>query len=83
MCSMAAFKQHCAFGFWLANEKQTMKPYLRQDGVENSNGMGHFGKITSIKDLPSEKELIKMVKEAMELSDMGVVLKKAPPKKSA
>lgn len=79
LCSMASFKQHCAFGFWLANEMQTMEPYRRKGEAETSNGMGHFGKITSIKDLPAEKELIKMIKEAMELSDKGVVVKRTTP----
>lgn len=83
MCSMAAFKQHCAFGFWLAGEMKTMQPYLKKGDEATSNGMGHFGKIASIKDLPSEKELIAMVKEAMALSDSGVVIKRAAPAKNA
>lgn len=83
MCSMAAFKQHCAFGFWLASEMKTMETYRKKNTEETSNGMGQFGKIASIKDLPTEKELIKMVKEAMALSDKGVVLKRNIPQKSA
>lgn len=79
LCSMAAFKQHCAFGFWLANEMQTMEPYRNPAEADKSNGMGHFGKITSIKELPPEKELIKMIREAMELTDKGVVVKRATP----
>ena len=34
--------------------------------------MGHFGRITSVKDLPSKKELTAVVKHAMELNDKGV-----------
>ena len=61
MCGMAAFKEHCAFGFWkadliLARDKQTEK-----------SGMGSFGCIKSLKDLPSEKTLIGYVKKAAHL----------------
>ena len=52
-CSMAAFKQHCIFGFWkhqLLIDRGVIKP---DDTV-----LGHRGKITSVDDLPSDKELI-------------------------
>jgi uncharacterized protein YdeI (YjbR/CyaY-like superfamily) len=42
--------------------------------------MGHFGRITSLKDLPSDKILIKYIKEAMRLNDEGI---KLPPKNKA
>src|SRR5688572_16554409 len=51
LCSMAAFKQHCSFGFWLeAKMKDPNKIFSR--GKERE-GMGHLGKLTSVKDLPS------------------------------
>ncbi len=49
MCSMAAFKQHCSFGFWQRKEVV---------GAQAKEGMGVFGKITTIKDLPSKKEMV-------------------------
>src|SRR6195952_3412883 len=43
---MAAFKQHCSFGFW-------KRSLLFTEGEQN--GMGDFGRITSLADLPAEK----------------------------
>jgi uncharacterized protein YdeI (YjbR/CyaY-like superfamily) len=40
--------------------------------------MGHLGKITTLKDLPSDKILNGYLKEAMRLNDEGV---KLPPRK--
>jgi uncharacterized protein YdeI (YjbR/CyaY-like superfamily) len=34
--------------------------------------MGHFGRITSLSDLPSEKELIGYVRKAAELNERGI-----------
>ena len=75
MCSMAAFKAHCSFGFW--------KSSLVLDGPGADDAMGHFGRITSVKDLPSERELGGYVKKAAQLNDEGIRVAKKPaaPKK--
>lgn len=70
LCSMAAFKQHCAMGFWKA------KLIFGETGKEEE-GMGHFGRITAISDLPSEKVLIGYVKKAAQLNEQGI---KLPPR---
>lgn len=36
-----------------------------------TEGMGQYGKITSLADLPKDKELIKQIKEAVKMSDSG------------
>jgi len=80
MCSMASFKQHCAFTFWkaaLLDEKSKLEI------GENRSAMGHIGKITSVKDLPSDKIMITMIKQAMKLNDEGVKIKKTTNKVSA
>jgi uncharacterized protein YdeI (YjbR/CyaY-like superfamily) len=78
MCGMAAFKEHCAFGFWKAD-----LVIERGEGTEKS-GMGSFGCIKSLADLPSEKTLVGYVKKAAALNEAGI---KAPgrtqPKKRA
>jgi uncharacterized protein YdeI (YjbR/CyaY-like superfamily) len=66
LCSMAAFKEHCAFGFW---KGELIVP---KGGGEAETGMGHFGKITRLSDLPSKKVLTGYIKEAMRLNDEGV-----------
>lgn len=69
LCSMAAFKEHCAFGFW--------KGTLVMDPKENKSvdAMGQFGRITSRKDLPPKRVLLGYIKKAVKLNDEGV---KAP-----
>ncbi|MCT2563273.1 YdeI/OmpD-associated family protein [Chryseobacterium herbae] len=79
LCAMASFKQHCTFGFWLEKEMKTMKEITRD--IEK-NSMFSLGKITKIEDLPSKPQLKKAIREAMELTDLGVTLKKAPPSKT-
>lgn len=79
LCAMASFKQHCTFGFWLEKEMKTMQE-ITQDIEKNS--MFSLGKITSIEDLPSKPQLKKAIKEAIDLTDMGVTMKKATPFKT-
>ncbi|WP_027380498.1 YdeI/OmpD-associated family protein [Chryseobacterium daeguense] len=79
LCSMVAFKNYCSMGFWLHGEMKTIKN-LETD-VEKTN-MFSLGKITTTEDLPPKPQLTKIIQEAMELTDMGVTLKKAPPSKT-
>ena len=76
MCSMAAFKQHCAIGFRKASLMKDAKKLKKG----NEEAMGHYGKITSVKDLPDNKTIIANIKEAMKLNDDGI---KLPAKKKA
>jgi len=66
MCGIAAFKQHCAFGFWKGN--------LIVDAKENKpvDAMGQFGRITSLADLPGDSILRRYVQEAVRLNQEGV-----------
>ena len=68
-CSMAAFKEHCSFGFWKASLMKDPKKILQ---VAERGGMGNFDRITSLKDLPSDKILLGFIKQAVELNDKGV-----------
>lgn len=79
LCAMASFKQHCTFGFWLEKEMKTMQDITKD--IEKTS-MFSLGKITKIEDLPSKPQLKKAIKEAMELTDIGVTLKKAAPSKT-
>ena len=66
MCSMAAFKEHCAFGFWKG------PLIVEQGGGEVEKAMGQFGRITRLADLPSRKVISGYIKQAMKLNDEGV-----------
>lgn len=70
LCGFAAFKEHCTFGFW----KQTL---MESDAFsETKTAMGSFGKLTSLKDLPSDAVMKKLIKQAMKLNDDGVKVTK-------
>ena len=73
LCGMAAFKAHCAFGFW--------HPMMRT-ADKSPEGMGQFGRLESMADLPSAAEFARFVRKAMQLVDEGVKApKRAPPPK--
>ena len=57
---MAAFKAHAALNFWRGQE-------LRGEDAD-ANGMGQFGKITTVEDLPPDAELDRLIREAAELA---------------
>lgn len=79
MCSMAAFKQHCAFGFWKASLMKDSESVLAKYG---KTAMGHLGQIKSLDDLPADNILISCIKEAMKLNQDGVkIVKKKPAAK--
>jgi len=79
LCSITAFKQYCSMGFWLHGEMKTIKDL--ETNAEKSN-MFSLGKITAPEDLPSKIQMKNMILEAMELTDMGVKMKKAAPSKT-
>lgn len=78
-CSMAAFKAHCSFGFWKSALMKDPKKIMSGHG---ENGMGSFGKITSLEDLPSDRVMISFLKEAQRLNDEGIKLEKPTRKKN-
>lgn len=71
MCSMAAFKQHCAFGFWKAALMADTDSIL---ALTDREAMGHLGRITGLKDLPKDSVLKKYIKAAMKLNEAGAKL---------
>jgi hypothetical protein len=73
MCGVAAFKQHCAVGFW------KHRLVIGEGRAEKS--AGSLGRITSLDDLPSDRALIAYIKKAAKLNDDGVAVereRKAP-----
>ena len=61
LCGMAAFKEHCAFGFW--------NRALKIPGKEGA--MGQFGSLKTVSDLPADKVLIGYVQKAARLNEAG------------
>lgn len=70
-----AFKGHAALSFWRGSE-------LRGE-AEKKEGMGQFGRITSLADLPADAELDELLRSAAEMSRKAPAPRKpkhaAPP----
>jgi uncharacterized protein YdeI (YjbR/CyaY-like superfamily) len=61
LANAAAFKEHCSLGIW----GPEMKKILADDGmVKAEEGMGGFGRITSLRDLPPDKVLLGYFRQA-------------------
>jgi uncharacterized protein YdeI (YjbR/CyaY-like superfamily) len=76
MCVVASYKNHCSFTFLKAElmtdprlkASKDLKPIQR-----------FLGKISKISDLPPDDEFIAMLKEAMQLNEMGIRIKRDKP----
>ncbi len=76
LCSFAAFKQHCAFGFWKSALLNDPKKVLQERANKGGEAMGNLGKIKSLEDLPADAVIINLIKQAQKLNDDGI---KLPP----
>ncbi len=74
LCGMAAFKNHCAFGFW---KSKLLKDHHNILESTEKTAMGNLGRITGMKDLPSDKVIVSFIQEAARLNEEGV---KLPPR---
>jgi len=77
VCMMAAFKQHCAFGFWKASRLDDPN-HLLNPGEDAA--AGSFGRVYTLSDLPGDEALTDFVLQAMKINEAE---KKAPPVKKA
>jgi uncharacterized protein YdeI (YjbR/CyaY-like superfamily) len=73
LCSMAAFKEHCAFGFW---KRELLF------GKDRPAGMGQFGRIINVSNLPKDKVLLGFIKEAVRLNEAGIKKPARPTSKA-
>lgn len=68
VCAMAAFKAHCALHFWKG--RLVLGP-----GRRGAGAMGHFGRVTTVSDLPSRAVLARYVKKGAKLNADGVTVR--------
>src|SRR5262245_5733932 len=62
---MAAFKEHCKFGLWHGG--------MNPQGTARAKGpWGDYGRMTSVKDLPSSAVFKQMIRDAKKMVDDGV-----------
>ncbi len=67
LANIAAFKEHCSFGFW----GEEISGVLREANVVQDGGTGSLGRVMSIKDLPSEKDMLAWIRQASAFIDSG------------
>ncbi len=65
LCSMAAFKKHCAFNIFKFKQMQAAAHFEEK----NAEAAGQFGKITSVDNLPPDDIIIGYLQEAMKLNE--------------
>ena len=63
LCITAAFKAHCALVLWRAP--------LIVGAAKSRDARGHFGRLTSVRDLPSKAVLVGLLKQAVKLNESG------------
>ena len=67
LCGIAAFKEHCAFGFWRARVATEIVGKNRA-----SEAMGQFGRITRLSDLPRDTVIKEAIRAAAAQNEAGV-----------
>lgn len=63
LAGMAAFKRHASFGFW--------KHALVMGADAGGEGMGSYGELASLRDLPPKRRLIADIERAMAINETG------------
>ena len=64
LAGMAAFKQHASFGYW-------QHALVVGEGVPRE-GMGSYGRLASVADLPPRRTLLAHIRKAVKLGETGV-----------
>jgi uncharacterized protein YdeI (YjbR/CyaY-like superfamily) len=65
--NMAAFKEHCVFGFWNSSALVDKHGAMLRD--EEKESAGNFGRITKLSDLPDDEILKDFILQAIALKD--------------
>lgn len=73
LCMMGSFKHHCSFSLYKA---ELMKDKKIVESVQAGKKFGYMDKLKSVADLPSDKVLVSLLKEAMALNEQGIKMAK-------
>ena len=75
LCGMAAFKRHVSFGFW--------KHALVMGAGAPRDGMGSFGKVARLGELPADTVIVTAVRRAMRLNETGAKVPRGARQRTA
>ena len=67
LANISAFNEHCSFGFW----GEEIGAVLREANIIQDGGMGSLGRITKVSDLPPNKQMLALLKQATTFIDNG------------
>jgi uncharacterized protein YdeI (YjbR/CyaY-like superfamily) len=67
LCGTAAFKAHCAVGFW----HQDVQAMIAKESGRSDAAMGQLGRIASLADLPDDQTTLRYLKHAAKLAKSG------------
>jgi uncharacterized protein YdeI (YjbR/CyaY-like superfamily) len=79
LCTMATFKSHAAFGFW----HKDMRAVMEKKFGKTEEAMGSMGRLTSLADLPADREMLQLIKTAVGFHDSGTPSREKPKPKPA
>ena len=65
--NMSAFNEHCSFGFW----GEEIAAVLREANLLQPDAMGSLGRLTRVEDLPANKQMLSLLRQAAALVDSG------------
>ncbi len=68
MCMLAAYKGHCSFTF---HKAPNMRDKRLKESLQVKAIQRYMGKLTTLADLPADKELVAYIKEAMVINETG------------
>jgi uncharacterized protein YdeI (YjbR/CyaY-like superfamily) len=67
LANMSGFNEHCSFGFW----GEEIAAVLREARVLQPEAMGSLGRLTCIEDLPANKQMLDLLRQAVAFIDSG------------
>jgi hypothetical protein len=67
LANVSAFKEHCSFGFW----GEEIAAVLRDAKLLQPDAMGSLGRLTRIEDLPADKQMLGLLRQAVAFIDSG------------
>jgi uncharacterized protein YdeI (YjbR/CyaY-like superfamily) len=71
LCILAAYKSHCSFTFW----KEAIMSDVRLQANPSLPAIKRYmGRIKALYDLPADREIAAMLREAMALNEQGIKL---------
>lgn len=73
VCGFAGFRAHCSFWFWRGKDIV---------GAKSGEGMGNFGRITTVSELPSAAKVRTCIVKATKLIDQKQSVARRPRKRS-